>query len=81
MVFSGDNIESDDSPPGNPLSFVSHTLPEVYNPNTNSYTQLTGARVDTPLYPLMFAAPTAGSSRPARTDRPTSSRRAGPAQS
>jgi len=57
MVFSGDNIESDDSPPGNPLSFVSHTLPEVYNPNTNSYTQLTGARVDTPLYPLMFAAP------------------------
>ena len=57
MVFSGDNIQSDDSPPGNPLSFVSHTLPEVYNPNTNSYTQLTGARVDTPLYPLMFAAP------------------------
>ena len=57
MVFSGDNIQADDSPPGNPLSFVSHTLPEVYNPNTNSYTQLTGARVDTPLYPLMFAAP------------------------
>ena len=57
LVFSGDNIQADDSPPGNPLSFKSSTIPEVYNPQTNSYTRLTGAAVDTPLYPFMFVLP------------------------
>jgi hypothetical protein len=57
LVFSGDNIQADDSPPGNPLSFKSSTVPEVYNPATNSYQRLTGAQVDTPLYPHMFVLP------------------------
>ncbi len=57
LVFSGDNIQSDDTPPGNPLSFKSSTLPEVYDPVTNTYQSLTGARVDTPLYPFMFVLP------------------------
>ena len=57
LVFSGDNIQTDDTPPGNPLSFQSNTLPEVYDPATNSYQRLTSARVVTPLYPFMFALP------------------------
>ena len=57
LVFSGDNISSDDTPPGNPLSFQSDSLPEVYNPATNTYQRLTGARLTTPLYPFMFVLP------------------------
>ena len=57
MVFSGDNIEADDTPPGNPLSFKAHSLPEVFNPQNSSYTRLTTAQLDTPLYPFMFVLP------------------------
>ncbi len=57
MVFSGDNIEADDTPPGTPLSFKAHSLPEVFNPTTSSYTRLTTAQLDTPLYPFMFVLP------------------------
>ena len=57
LVYSGDNIQADDSPPGNPLSFDSNTIPEIYNPLTNSYTRLTGAQHHTPLYPFQFLLP------------------------
>ena len=57
LVYSGDNIEADDSPPGSPLSFKSHTVPEVYDPVANAYTRLTGAQIDSPLYPFQFVLP------------------------
>ena len=57
LVYSGDNIAADDTPPGNPLSFQSQTVPEVYNPVTSSYTRLTGASVLSPLYPFQFVLP------------------------
>ena len=57
LVFSGDNISSDDTPPGNPLSFQSNSLPEIYNPTSNTYQRLTNARLITPLYPFMFVLP------------------------
>ena len=57
LVFSGDNITSDDTPPGNPLSYQSDSLPEIYNPTSNTYQRLTNARLTTPLYPFMFVLP------------------------
>jgi hypothetical protein len=57
LVFSGDNIQSDDTPPGNPLSFQSASLPEIYDPVTNTYKRLTSAQLTTPLYPFMFVLP------------------------
>jgi hypothetical protein len=33
------------------------TVPEIYNPSTNSWTQLTNASLDIPIYPHMFVLP------------------------
>jgi hypothetical protein len=55
FVFSGDNIDA--SGPVVPHAFKSsavNSLPEVYDPATNSWQQLSSARLTTPLYPFMF---------------------------
>ncbi|MGH3126858.1 MAG: galactose oxidase-like domain-containing protein, partial [Gaiellaceae bacterium] len=55
LVFAGDNI--DENRPGAPPAFSDasvDSLPEIYNPTTNSWAALTSARLTTPLYPYMF---------------------------
>jgi fibronectin type 3 domain-containing protein len=55
LVFSGDNIVQDRPGATPPFSDASvNSLPEIYDPKTNSYTDLTGARLTSPLYPFMF---------------------------
>jgi len=55
LVFSGDNIVQDR--PGQPPPFSDasvNSLPEVFDPATNQWTDLNGARLTSPLYPFMF---------------------------
>ena len=55
LVFSGDNIVQDR--PGQPHPFEDasvNSLPEIYNPKTNTWTDLTSAKLTSPLYPFMF---------------------------
>jgi hypothetical protein len=55
LAFSGDNIVTDR--PGQPHPFKDaavNSLPEIYNPKTNSWTDLTSATLTSPLYPRMF---------------------------
>ena len=55
LVFSGDNIVQDR--PGQPHPFEDasvNSLPSIYNPKTNTWTDLTSARLTSPLYPFMF---------------------------
>ena len=55
FVISGDNIVQDRPGATPPFSDASvNSLPEVYNPKANSWTDLPGARLTTPLYPFMF---------------------------
>jgi hypothetical protein len=56
FVFAGDDIV-DFSLPYSPHYFKEasqSSLPEVYNPSTNRWQDLTGAKLNTPLYPYMF---------------------------
>ena len=55
LVFSGDSIAQDR--PGQPHPFEDasiNSLPEIYNPKTNSWTDLTSSTLTSPLYPFMF---------------------------
>ena len=55
LVFSGDNIVTGRA--GQPHPFMDaavNSLPEIYNPKTNSWTDLTSATLTSPLYPFMF---------------------------
>ena len=55
LTFAGDNIVNDR--PGQPHAFEDasvDSLPSVYNPKTNQWTDLTGAKLTSPLYPYLF---------------------------
>lgn len=57
LVVSGDNISRGNAGAPGPFVNASDTLPEVYDPATNSWTQLTPAARRMPLYPFMFVLP------------------------
>ncbi len=55
LTFAGDNIVTDrpgTTPPFNSASV--NSLPSVYDPKTNTWTDLPGARLTSPLYPHLF---------------------------
>ena len=54
LTFAGDNIQINQ--PGDPAFRESsvNSLPSIYNPTTNTWTDLTTARLTSPLYPYMF---------------------------
>jgi hypothetical protein len=55
LVFGGDNIILDR--PGQPPPFSDasvNSLPEIYDPASNSWQHLTNSRLTSPLYPYMF---------------------------
>ena len=89
FVVSGDNVTLGPNPDPNtpvPLINYSDTLPEIYNPATNTWTAMpSAASRKMPLYPYMFVLPNgklfdAGPDRMTRTldlhDRPVEQRRA-----
>jgi hypothetical protein len=56
FVFGGDNIV-DQGLPYSPSYFKEasqNSLPSIYDPATNTWTDLTGSRLTTPLYPFLF---------------------------
>ena len=56
LVFSGDNIIQNRSNQPPPLTDASvNSLPEIYDPVSNAWTDLTGSKLTSPLYPFMFA--------------------------
>ena len=60
FVVSGDNITLGPNPDPNtpvPLINASDTLPEIYNPATNTWTSMPSASRRMPLYPFMFVLP------------------------
>jgi hypothetical protein len=55
LVFSGDNIVQDQPAVPPPFSDSSvDSLPEVYDPVTNTWSSIGGAKLSSPLYPFMF---------------------------
>ena len=55
LVFSGDNIVQDRPGQPHPMEDAAvNSLPEIYNYKTNTWTDLTSARLTSPLYPFMF---------------------------
>ena len=55
FTFAGDNIVQDRPGADPPFSDASvNSLPSVYNPRTNTWTDLPGARLTSPLYPYLF---------------------------
>ncbi len=55
LTLGGDNIVQDRPGADPPLSDASvNSLPEVYNPTTNTWQDLDAARITSPLYPFMF---------------------------
>ena len=54
LTFAGDNIQI--NLPGDPPFKESsvNSLPSIYNPTTNTWTDLNRARLSTPLYPHLF---------------------------
>ena len=55
LTFAGDNIQVNQ--PGEPPPFEDSSvdsLPSIYNPTTNAWTDLETARRNSPLYPVMF---------------------------
>ena len=56
LIVSGDGIPTTPGP-YNAFYFPSDTVPEVYNPATNTLNQMPSAARRMPLYPLMFVAP------------------------
>ena len=60
FVVSGDNITLGPNPDPNtpvPLINYSDTLPEIYNPSTDAWTDIPSAGRKMPLYPFMFVLP------------------------
>jgi hypothetical protein len=60
FVISGDNITLGPNPdPTTPVPLINYsdTLPEVYNPSTNTWTTMPSASRRMPLYPFMFVLP------------------------
>ena len=56
LAYSGDNIVTDRPGQPHPLKDAAvDSLPEIYNPKTNTWTDLPSARLTSPLYPQMFA--------------------------
>ena len=78
FVFSGDNIVQ--NRPGQLPPFEDgavNSLPEIYNPATNTWTDFPGAALTSPLYPFMFLLAdgrvlNAGPDRTTRTFNPAS---------
>jgi chitodextrinase len=55
LVFSGDNIVQDRPGVDPPFEDASvNSLPEIYNPKTNTWTDLASSTMTSPLYPFMF---------------------------
>ena len=57
FVFSGDNIVDGGLPFAGPTYFKEasqNSLPSIYDPATNTWPDLTGAKLTTPLYPFLF---------------------------
>jgi len=55
LVFSGDNIIQNRAGQPPPFSDASvNSLPEIFDPTTNTWTDLTGSKLTSPLYPFMF---------------------------
>ncbi|MET0886925.1 MAG: LamG-like jellyroll fold domain-containing protein, partial [Mycetocola sp.] len=55
FTIAGDNIVQDRTGQPHSLTDASvNSLPEVFNPRTNTWTDLDGARLTSPLYPFMF---------------------------
>jgi fibronectin type 3 domain-containing protein len=54
LTFAGDNIQINQ--PGDPPFVESsvNSLPSIFDPKTNTWTDLTNARLSSPLYPFMF---------------------------
>jgi hypothetical protein len=57
LVVSGDNMILARTGVPEPFVETSNTLPEVYNPTTNRWTDLPAAQRYIPLYPFMFVMP------------------------
>ena len=56
LVYSGDNIIVERPGQPHPLKDAAiDSLPEIYDPKANTWTDLTSARLTSPLYPQMFA--------------------------
>jgi len=57
FVFAGDSIVDNGLPFSGPTYFKEasqSSLPSIYDPSTNTWQDLTGARLTTPLYPFLF---------------------------
>jgi len=57
LVVSGDNMILGRTGVPQPFVDTSNTLPEVFDPSTNAWTDLTNAQRYIPLYPFMFVMP------------------------
>ena len=57
LVVSGDSITLDHQSQPDPLINYSYTIPEIYNPVTNTWTSISTAARIIPLYPFMFLLP------------------------
>src|SRR4051812_39824015 len=57
LVLSGDNMILGRSGVPQPFVDTSNTLPEVFDPATNTWRQIPSAQRFIPLYPFMFVAP------------------------
>ena len=57
FIISGDGITLNEPGMSVPLTNASNTLPEIYDPETNTLTQMPSASRRIPLYPFMFLLP------------------------
>ena len=57
LVVSGDNLTHGDATQPSWLFDSSNTLPEIYDPVTNTWQDFPNARLKMPMYPQMFVAP------------------------
>jgi hypothetical protein len=57
LVISGDNITSGDLTQPSWLIDSSNTLPEIYDPLANSWTDFPSSRLKVPMYPQLFGMP------------------------
>ncbi len=57
FVVSGDSVTLNEPGMSVPLTNASNTLPSIYNPKSDTWTDLPGASRRMPLYPFMFVLP------------------------